>query len=62
MTALAFINSAKPLIVALVFFAFLITGVGLICPSDESKQIVKHAFPLIIISSAIALGSIAIAA
>lgn len=58
MTALAFVNSAKPLISALMFFALLIfviliTGVELIYPSVS----VEDAFPLIIISFAIALGS-----
>lgn len=57
---ITFVNSARPLIVALVIFALLIAGGMLIYPSERSKQAAKDGLPFVVIGSAIALGAVAI--
>ncbi|WP_411328672.1 hypothetical protein [Anaerofustis stercorihominis] len=57
---IAFVNSARPLIIALVIFSFLIAGGMLIYPSERSKQAAKDALPWIVIGAAIALGAVTI--
>lgn len=55
------VNSARPVVIAIVAVSLLVTGVMLIYPSERSKQTAKDGLPFIILGCAIALGAVAIA-
>ncbi len=58
---LGFVDTARPIIIALVAVALLINGGMMIYPSERSKQAGRDALPWVVIGSAIALGAAAIA-
>ena len=58
---LSFVDTARPLIIALVAVALLIDGGMMIYPSERSKQAAKDALSWVVIGSAIALGAVTIA-
>ena len=57
----AFVQSARPIVIALVAVALLINGGMMIYPSERGKERAKEALPWVVIGSAIALGAVAIA-
>lgn len=57
----AFVTSARPIVIAVVAVALLVTGVMMIYPSEQGKEKAKAALPWVVIGSAIALGAVTIA-
>lgn len=56
-----FVNSTRPLIIALVAVAFVINGALFIYPNERGKEKAKEAIPFVILGSAVALGAVALA-
>lgn len=56
-----FVDSARPLIIALVAVALLINGALFIYPNERGKEKAKEALPFVVIGAAVALGAVALA-